>query len=701
MINAKKWTALLCAAALGLSSSGCGSLLYLMMQDSRERNAATEAETLELFVGCDLSDEEDARVTQVEIIGTYHADTKVRSKSSHVGHMGVVGRFGCPVEVVSPGMSDAQIVFTYDPDHMKNVPPENLIALFYNEEENAIYDTIESVLDQAAHTVTANISHEGVYLLADAYQWYGAWGADVSEYAHESTYSNEEFRFELDVPKDIVLRNVGDYLHDDEEGKCRTLLECEPNDNVRIGIEYLERPYYDSAKEFMSSIAKILDEQGALRQTGTLPLDTAREGYYCYSDFGDDNEGHSYSINCIIPLSDTQYINLWYGFKHESYEESVFTSLFSFHFTGEPTVPELSEEYEFEKYCYTVGKDISVELPDGLQAELLHEDWIEELDGYDVSLIQNPLLQLKLADPNADTPLNRSFVQGFILLENSHKSARRAAQAAISDAMSRMNTELKDTETVTVADGQNGYLYSVVVSGELWLHGYYNIPGNATQYIHAVVVLRDDADDKTCGQFRNMLKTLNTAKPDQAITADHLRIDFPDGFFANPAKDLGWADETDNDGEQFYRKWLFDTDHQRISEAGHYECCGAFFYLIETGRTAKQDCERSEQHYLQNDKFGYQEKEKTEITMPCGLKGYLYSIRELNPPDGKSYVSSAYLYGFYEVPDGNGGISPQYVEVEYMLNEPLSDDVYQAYWNSLKSVDIVGVGAESETQAAE
>ena len=53
----------------------------------------------------------------------------------HVLHTDVVGLFGCPVEVTADELENAVLTFEYDPDNMKSIPANNLIGLYYNEEE--------------------------------------------------------------------------------------------------------------------------------------------------------------------------------------------------------------------------------------------------------------------------------------------------------------------------------------------------------------------------------------------------------------------------------------------------------------------------------------------------------------------------------------------------------------------------------------
>ncbi|MDE7364946.1 MAG: hypothetical protein K2N27_08735 [Ruminococcus sp.] len=104
-------------------------------------------------------------------------------------HNGVVGLVGVPFELTyGEEVSMPSISFTYDKDELRGIPEKNLIVLHYDEDEY-FYNTIDSVLDTDNCTVSAEIKEQGVYLLADAYQWYECWGIDVSEYAYEKNPS--------------------------------------------------------------------------------------------------------------------------------------------------------------------------------------------------------------------------------------------------------------------------------------------------------------------------------------------------------------------------------------------------------------------------------------------------------------------------------------------------------------------------------
>ncbi len=132
----------------------------------------------------------------------------------HVLHTGVVGLFGCPVEVEGT-TGNSKLIFRYDPDDMRNVPARNLIGLYYN--ENSEYEELKPTLDEEAHTVSFDIDSDGAYMLVDLYEWYKAWGADLPEYAHplEMTFEGGYYpsfypSFDVTVPEGTSLNFSSD-----------------------------------------------------------------------------------------------------------------------------------------------------------------------------------------------------------------------------------------------------------------------------------------------------------------------------------------------------------------------------------------------------------------------------------------------------------------------------------------------------------
>ncbi|MCD7740966.1 MAG: hypothetical protein LUI06_02010 [Ruminococcus sp.] len=300
--------------------------------DEDESSQTESDDDTEIVRGIDLSNSDETNVIKVGLKGEFSSSTYIVDLCNiNVLHTDLVGRFGSPIEIASDSFTKGTIVFEYDPDNMKNVPAENLILLHYNE-ENDFYDTVESVLREDDNTVAASITEAGVYMLADAYEWYSVWGLDVSEYsAHDNTYVDSDYGFTITVPQEVSLKYVSSYLEDDEEGQCQTLLESYSG-SLQIGIEYLSRPTYSSAEEFVNAIAGGITNNGYTVQTGTLVGSGSDTGYYFYVDFSDSVDYNQYSLNCVYQINETEYINIWYGFTDEEYYAEAISSLKSFCF---------------------------------------------------------------------------------------------------------------------------------------------------------------------------------------------------------------------------------------------------------------------------------------------------------------------------------------------------------------------------------
>lgn len=95
-------------------------------------------------------------------------------------------------------ISNAVISFTYEKTQLHGAPESNLIMLHYNEDKDD-YDIIDSVLDTENRIIKAEISEDGIYMVADIYHWYMNIGLDNSEYEYEykkgdlSTYWENEY----------------------------------------------------------------------------------------------------------------------------------------------------------------------------------------------------------------------------------------------------------------------------------------------------------------------------------------------------------------------------------------------------------------------------------------------------------------------------------------------------------------------------
>lgn len=148
---------------------------------------------------------------------------------------------------------------------------------------------------------------------------------ETTESIQGTMYTDPVYNFNIIIPEEILLTYVSNPIEDDEEGKCQTLLECYPNDNIRIGIEYLERPAYSSAEEYIATVTSALE-----CERGTITSKDGSAGAYFYINFGADIGEESHSMNCLFEIDNTHYINIWYGFTDIKYYETAIKSLESF-----------------------------------------------------------------------------------------------------------------------------------------------------------------------------------------------------------------------------------------------------------------------------------------------------------------------------------------------------------------------------------
>lgn len=475
----------------------------------------TEAETQneKLIRGVKLSDADVKQVVKVGIKGIFSEDTTVSDiYNVNVLHTGVVGLFGCPVEISSSEFEEAVIVFEYNPDDMKNVPAENLIMLHYNEED-CFYDTIPSKLNEENHTVSAKITEPGAYMLADAYEWYGVWGDDVSQYAHDILYTDPEFNFSMTIPQEIQLQYVSSYLEDDEEGKCQTLLECYANDKIQIGIEYLERPTYASAEEFVGSIADILE-----CERGTITAQDGATGYYFYINFGEDIGDQNLSMNCVFPIDDTHYINIWYGFTDEKYYETAVKSLESFKWNDFSDI-ELPTESVTEDPAANLKKsvtasEISFKLPDGIIAKEIDEDWYNNKISDNDDTYQTDLYEFDLSGYS-----DYLFLVSAELLNNSLNIHTEA------DAMEKLSSDTNGLsfvkrDSVTLSNGCEGEILSISVdstlegydytaeNGVYYIYGWFEAP-DSSQRVNFTVILNKDAPQEIFDELYDFIMSVD------------------------------------------------------------------------------------------------------------------------------------------------------------------------------------------------
>ena len=126
---------------------------------------------------------EDCAVTEVivdmECTGNINKTTSVDSVMNvDMLCTDVVGLVGEPFEIETESEFDkATLTFRIDKDKIGEIPFDNLIFLWYNEEENEFVE-LETILDEENFTASIVTTHFSKYMVVDKYEWYKAWAVE-------------------------------------------------------------------------------------------------------------------------------------------------------------------------------------------------------------------------------------------------------------------------------------------------------------------------------------------------------------------------------------------------------------------------------------------------------------------------------------------------------------------------------------------
>lgn len=304
---------------------------FELLEAPKPQSAEPELSESEL----DLSKSERPEVTRVKL--SCNASIKNVYKVNYL-HTGVVGLFGCPVETDGEIPSGTKLEFTYDPSMLNGIKPEGLIILHYNEAD-AWYDTIPSELDRERHTVTAEISESGAYMLADAYEWYRVWGTVLDEFKHDVVFRCDEVNpaFSITIPADVEFNPCGDYLKDSSEPNVREkdlvagpgVLDLSRHDIV-LTMKYYQRTDDTTCDKNLADIKEICDssDEYSYEEYGDYTIFTSRMK-------GDPSCGinGSGSAWALMKISDLSWVYICYTYvydKIDEYEPQAVNSIKSF-----------------------------------------------------------------------------------------------------------------------------------------------------------------------------------------------------------------------------------------------------------------------------------------------------------------------------------------------------------------------------------
>lgn len=175
-------------------------------QEKTEESSQAEDALQEKSVVLDSFTEDNGAFVSVKMSGLTSDRLALAQYSSNVLHNGVVGKVGVPFVAMFDTLENGKLTVTVDRDNINDVPLRNLILLYYNEEDNN-YEEIWCDADEENNSVTANITHDGVYVLTDWYQWGAAWGVDVSDYAyaHDDVHYGDTIGERTRLPFSVVI----------------------------------------------------------------------------------------------------------------------------------------------------------------------------------------------------------------------------------------------------------------------------------------------------------------------------------------------------------------------------------------------------------------------------------------------------------------------------------------------------------------
>lgn len=126
---------------------------------------------------------EDCAVTEVmvdmECTGNINNTTTIKSVMNvDILCTDVVGLVGEPFEIETVSEFDkATITFKIDKEKLDGVSFDNLLFLWYNEEENEFVE-LETTLNEENSTASVVTTHFSKYMVVDKYQWFRAWSEE-------------------------------------------------------------------------------------------------------------------------------------------------------------------------------------------------------------------------------------------------------------------------------------------------------------------------------------------------------------------------------------------------------------------------------------------------------------------------------------------------------------------------------------------
>lgn len=270
-----------------------------------------------------LGDSERPQVVSVEVVGADNAQL-TNVYGVNFLHTGVVGLFGCPVEVTASEFDGAHIIFSYDSAGLNLVPPQNLLVLWYDE-QNSSYRELEANLNEALCTVSLDISQGGAYMLVDRYEWFRAWGYEAEDYAHDIYFTGDGFeertgidlpQFGMVLPKSVRLFNGYNGYDDDYEqtGVCIAKSQSHDDEPYFQAVYRYDENLWQSECDGWAQLIYNSDEKQKLTALDFVLENGAQAKLYRY-DIDNSSRGGAVGVSLIlqVKLSNNELISLSYS----------------------------------------------------------------------------------------------------------------------------------------------------------------------------------------------------------------------------------------------------------------------------------------------------------------------------------------------------------------------------------------------------
>ncbi len=325
-----------------------------LTEEGNELNPLEESGLDDSSVVVVFDSEELPAVTGAELTGYTERSYMDNVYERDMLATGLVGLMGCPVSIELGGES-AVLYFDIDENALNGAAADNLIILGATGDYGS-YDELPSVYENGR--LRAEITESSTYMVADNYQWYSAWGEDMSGYEHPTVFTSPDFDCTVTLPDYVAVSSVSDYWHSEYNGfyemmEHRLMHQNNSSDSAaKAEFKALRYPNdedgcknpapYMSFDDMITAIegsVDIMDNwKGEVLSKETLELSEGRKGCLLTTYFPEVSEyGYSECTNVTgyYQYSDDTYLVLSFAFMGYDAEAvaAAEESVLSFTFT--------------------------------------------------------------------------------------------------------------------------------------------------------------------------------------------------------------------------------------------------------------------------------------------------------------------------------------------------------------------------------